>query len=188
MIRNISGKIIDSGASYVVVMTGGIGYKVHATLETIANTANKETISLFTYLSIREDSHDLYGFEDRDSLDFFELLLTVSGIGPKSALAILNVATAKALKSAIASGDSKLVTKTTGIGTKRAEKIILELKDKLSVQESDIKGHREMEDAAEALVALGYSRKEAVEALKNSNPGSHKTEDRIKEALKVIGK
>lgn len=188
MISELTGCVSRKGDCFVVIGVGGVGFKVSTTREALEQLRPNATVTLFTYLAVREDALELYGFLDKDSRDFFELLLTVSGIGPKSALAILNVAAVKILKSAIASGDASHLTKTTGIGTKKAEKIVLELRDKLDVLESEIGGHKEAADAIDALQALGYSRREAQDALKKVPHTTSSTEAKIKEALKTLGK
>lgn len=190
MIAQIEGKISHQDKNYVVVVNAGIGYKIYATRETIDEIIKQKAdkVSLWIYEAIREDARDLYGFSDRDSLYFFELLLSVSGIGPKSALAILNIAPVKTLRSAIATGDPAHLTKTTGIGTKKAEKIILELRDKLDVSEGEISEHKDEADVMEALKALGYSEKEVREAAKKVPKGIVTAEEKIKQALKLLGR
>lgn len=190
MIGRLTGSVVVREGTYAIIDVGGIGYKVFASKETLVELGQKKDspVSVWTYLAVREDALDLYGFIEKDSLRFFELLLSVSGIGPKSALAILNIAPVKTLESAIASGDPSHLTKTTGIGRKKAEKIILELKDKIEMLEGEIDAHREAEDVMEALQALGYSRRDAQEALKKIPKGTASTEVKIKEVLKLLGK
>jgi len=171
----------------MVVETGGIGYKVFATSDLIERSLLHSSISVWTYPAIRENSHDLYGFETIDELDFFELLIGISGIGPKSALNILNVASLESLKHAVSSGDTSHLVKVSGIGKKNAEKIVLELKGKFEENENQA-GMKEEVDALEALKSLGYGHKEAREALKAVSDKATKTGDRIKEALKILGK
>lgn len=190
MIGRISGTIIHRGKGELVVEASGVGFLIYvkqATLDEIAKS--KETsVALWTHHAVRENSAELYGFLHRETLEFFELLIQVSGIGPKSALAILNVAPVPALKSAIASGDATHLTKTTGIGTKKAEKIILELRDKVDSLDSEPAGHNEISDAIDALQALGYTRREAQDALRKVPHAITSTEAKIKEALKLLGK
>lgn len=192
MIAHLSGKLIFSSDRFVIIETAGVGYKVRTTLETLhalQNKAEKE-VSLWIHTSVREDALDLYGFENRMDLDFFEMLISVSGIGPKSALGILNIAPVGHLKEAIAAGDSGALTKVSGIGSKGAQKIILELRDKVGGHGVSTGGGmlREERDALEGLVALGYSERDAREALKKVPPDIKGTGARIKEALKKIGK
>src|SRR3990167_11176712 len=134
-----------------------------------------ETASLWIHTAVREDALDLFGFPAESDLEFFELLLTVSGIGPKSALGILNVAPAETLRSAIAAGNASYLTNVSGIGKKTAQKILFELKDKVVVAAGSDSLASD-EDALEAMRALGYSMQEAREALKQvpaSVVGSH---------------
>lgn len=189
MIESLRGIVSHVDEGYAVIDVHGIGYKVFCTRETLGalGKVGGETL-IWTYLSVRENALDLYGFSDRETLSFFTLLLSVSGIGPKSALAILSVASVRALKSAIASGDPDYFKKTTGIGTKKAEKIILELRDKLDIAEGELGEHRESADAVDALEALGYSRREAESALKKLPKDITSAEAKIKEALKYLGR
>lgn len=190
MIAQIEGKISHAGNGFIIVNAGGVGYKVNLTKEELEDVAktNRKEISLWTHLSVREDAMDLYGFAERDSLNFFELMISVSGIGPKSALAILNIASVKTLQSAIASGDPEHFTKTTGIGTKKAEKIILELRDKLHVPAGEISAQKDEADVIEALKALGYSEREARDSLKKIAKGKLSAEQKIKQALKNLSR
>jgi len=182
MIGSVRGKVTLKTSKYIIVETGGVGYKVSVTPETISKI--KEEAFLWTHAYVREDAIDLYGFPDRDTLGFFELLLTVPTIGPKSALAILGVASLETLHRAISSSDTSYLTKVSGIGRKTAEKIVLELKDKVAEgTEVSLKGEL---DALEALRSLGYSQSEAREALKKVN-NSGDASSKIKEALKILG-
>lgn len=186
MISHLNGKTIYKEEKYLIIEVNNVGYKVFAPLEIIEKGVLDAPISLWTYLAIRENAHDLYGFELKDELDFFELLIGISGIGPKTALGILNVASISALKKAASSGDTSHLTKVSGIGKKNAEKIVLELKGKF--EEDDNLGFKEEVDALEALKSLGYSHKDARDALKNVSSTATNTSDRIKAALKILGK
>lgn len=192
MIAHLSGKLIFSSDRFVVLETGGVGYKVRVPLETLRylRAKNEESISLWIYTSVREDALDLYGFEHQTELDFFELLISVSGIGPRTALGILNIAPVAHLREAIANGDSGALTKVSGIGAKGAQKIILELRDKVGTgsREPGSTTLGEERDAIEGLVALGYAEREAREALKQVPADVKGTGARIKSALKKIGK
>ncbi|HPI66812.1 MAG TPA: Holliday junction branch migration protein RuvA, partial [Candidatus Paceibacterota bacterium] len=151
----------------------------------------EESIKLWVHTAVRENSIDLYGFLDIEELSFFELLLDVSGIGPKSALSTLSVAPVSTLRKAIASGDTTYLNKVSGIGRKTAEKIIIELKDKLKEYEGDIATSRVMQeerDILEALRTLGYSQDEAREAIKKIPSNMTEMNNRLKEALKIIGR
>jgi Holliday junction DNA helicase RuvA len=134
---------------------------------------------------VREDALDLYGFLNREELEFFEMLINVSGIGPRSALAILGIASIETLRKAIGTGDTSYLTKISGIGRKTAEKIVIELRDKMGKELGG--GSLQVElDALEALKSLGYSQNEARETLKKVSPNTN-TNTKIKEALKILG-
>jgi Holliday junction DNA helicase RuvA len=134
---------------------------------------------------VREDALDLFGFSEYQELEFFQMLLSVSGIGPRSALTILGIATTETLKKAIGSGDISYLTKISGIGKKTAEKIVIELRDKLEDSGADSNLQGEL-DALEALKSLGYSQAEAREALKKVKSDAD-TNTKVREALKILG-
>ena len=190
MIARISGRVIDKGEKHAVIDVSGVGYKVYCSNDTLASLGLDGPASLHTHLIVREDALDLYGFGSADDQAFFEMLISVSGIGPKSALGILNVTSTDSLRQAIGTGDTGYLTKVSGIGRKTAEKIVLELRDKLranvSMQESP-SNLRAESDAVEALKALGYSQNEARDALKEVPAGVTATNERIREALKILG-
>lgn len=194
MISHLSGTLLLANDRFIVLDVQGVGYKVRVSLDTlhaIKNTAtNAQKISLWTHLVVREDILDLYGFLNENELDFFELLISVSGIGPRSALGILNVAPIEHLKEAIGKGDVSSLTKVSGIGSKSAQKIVLELKDKVGFIITDKYSNvlHDENDAIEGLQALGYSGKEAREALKQTPPEIAGTGNRIKYALKYLSK
>lgn len=191
MISRLTGMVIEIAEKYAVVDVHGVGYKVYAGPETLATLSQNNTGTVHTYLVVREDALDLYGFQSGEELDFFEMLLSVSGIGPKSALGILSMATLDTLKQAIGTGDTGYLTKVSGIGRKTAEKIVLELRDKLrahlSANDSPTTLRAES-DVVEALKSLGYSQNEARDALKEVPADVVGTNARIKEALKILGK
>lgn len=167
-----------------MVETGGVGYKVNTSLDLLTRVREGQDITLFIYTNVREDTLDLYGFENYEELEFFELLLGVSGIGPRGALTVLDVASLETLKKAIGSEDTSYLTKISGIGRKTAQKIVIELKDKVGKFEgADL---QEEMDAMEALKALGYKEREAREALKQIPEGTN-TNTRIHQALKILG-
>ena len=185
MIGSIKGKIILKTEKFILVETNGVGYKVNVSPEILTKTQKKEDeIFLFIHTHVREDALDLYGFLDQKELEFFEMLLNVSGIGPRSALAILGITTIETLRKAINTGDTSYLTKISGIGRKTAEKIIIELRDKMGKELSGSSLQVEL-DALEALKSLGYSQGEAREALKKVTPDSN-TNTKIKEALKIL--
>lgn len=189
MISQVRGKIILKTDKFVVIDVGGLGYKVGVSVDTLARLKNKEEVSLWTHLHVREDALDLYGFLDQSELEFFEMLINISGIGPKSALGIIGVAPIETLKKAIASGDNSYLTKVSGVGRKTAEKIVLELRDKLSAlghkaEYGELSGEL---DATLALQSLGYSQNEARDALKKVDSSITDTSAKVKAALKILG-
>jgi len=189
MIASIKGKITLVKDKFIVVEANNIGYKVHVSPEIIDQyTVNrKEDITLFIYSHIREDAFDLYGFTEYSDLEFFEMLISVSGIGPKGALVILGVASTNTLKKAIKQNDLGYLTKISGIGKKTAEKMILELRDKVGIEDSNDNNLQHELDVLEALKALGYSQYQVREALKQIGNDTD-TNTKIKEALKILGK
>lgn len=187
MIGTLNGTIRHKNLNALVVDVGGVGYKVLVTTETALEVTPSSPIFLWTHLVVRETALELFGFLDKETLDMFELLITISGIGPKSALSILNVATPSMLRQAVASADTSYLTRVSGIGKKNAEKIVLELKDKLKITKED-KGvdMRSEGDALEALVSLGYSERDAREALKRVPKETEGASERVKAALKLL--
>lgn len=189
MIGHIEGKVLKVAEGSAIVSCGGVGYKLACTKDALAHLKVGDRAALWTHLAVREDILDLYGFETEESLRFFQLLLGVSGIGPKSALAILDLATIELLRSAISGENASYLTKVSGIGKKTAEKIVLELRDKVGVSSgmsaSAMSGD---EEAMEAMRALGYSMQEAREALRNVPATIEKPSERVREALKLTGK
>ncbi len=190
MISHLVGTVLYKTDKFAIIDVSGVGYKVFTTLDTMNSIHMDEKVSLWIYTAVRENSIDLYGFTTNDELGFFELLLDVSGIGPKSALSILAVASTDTLKKAIATGDTSYLNKVSGIGRKTAEKIVLELRDKLHAHTGEgntssmLRGES---DALEALKTLGYSHVEARDALKQVPASIDTTNARIKEALKILG-
>lgn len=180
MIAFVKGRIDDISEENVVIDTGGIGYDVKISTGTAASLPGiGEEVKLYTYTCVREDMFSLYGFLTRDDLEIFKKLITVNGIGPKGGLAILSAMSADDLRFAIISGDAAVISKAPGIGKKTAERVILDLKDKISLEDTLI--HKEMNqlnagggltdhharnEAVEALTALGYSATDALHAVK----------------------
>jgi Holliday junction DNA helicase RuvA len=188
MISHLSGKILHKDDSYLVLEVGGVGYKVFMT-GNMLELLKEENAALWIYTSIRENSHDLYGFLIRSELEFFELLISVSGIGPKTALGILNAAPIDALRHAVQRGNVAHLVKIGGIGKKNAEKIVIELQEKLGeIENLSDDAMQAEEDAVEALSSLGYTTKDAREALKEVPENVSSASERVKQALKVLGK
>lgn len=188
MIGHLEGVVKALNAGRTILSVGGVGYKVAATKETLATLRIGQTTSLWTHLAVRETALDLYGFVEEEELRFFDLLLTVSGIGPKSALAVLDVASVETLRTAIARGNAGYLTNVSGIGKKTAEKIVLELKDKVGLGAEGATGAlKDDEEALEAMRSLGYSPQEARDALRSVSHEIVGSNDRLREALKLIG-
>lgn len=174
----------------MVINVGGVGYKVFMSSDALAKVAEAgEKAKIFTHHYIREDAMDLYGFLSSLDLIFFEVLIAISGVGPKMAMAILAIAPTEMLASAIVKGDVTFFTRVSGVGRKTGEKIILELRDKVQKLGIDIEefefGDHEVLDALES---LGYSAREAQDALRGLNKDIKGVENRIKEALKMLGR
>ena len=190
MLSHLKGKIIFSREKFVILEVNGVGYKIFIIPEILKAIKNQNTVSLWTHFSVRETSQELYGFLEYSELEFFELLIKISGVGPKSALGVLAVAPLDIIKRAISTNDVSYLTKVSGIGKRIAEKIVLELKDKLGqLEESGERNPllKEDSDVLEALQSLGYSLREARSALKEIPEGVTGANERIKEALKIMG-
>lgn len=199
MIATLNGKLIIKELNYVVVECGGVGLKCFVTQNTHATVGNiGDTVFLHTYLAVREDALDLYGFADSAELETFKLITSVSGVGSKIGLAILSEFTADKIMLYIASGDAKSLTAAAGVGIKLAQRIVLELKDKvgsISVGDTsiDVKAvgnataHSASREAIEALVSLGYTQSEASLAVGRLDP-SLDTNELIKQALKSLAR
>ena len=192
MISLLEGNIEFKGERFIVINAGGVGYKVYLVPETIRSTADiGNTVRVWTHLAVREDALDLFGFVHYAELQFFELLISIPAIGPRSALNILGVAPLDTLKKAIASGETAYLTSVSGIGRKLAEKIVLELKDKIGAMgTAEALGAtlREEAEAIEALTSMGYSMKEARDALTQVDPAISGMQKRLQEALKLLGR
>lgn len=184
-----------------VIDCGGVGYKLTVSATTHASIGGKvgSEVKLFSYLAVREDAMELYGFYSEEELDAYKLLTTVSGIGPKAAIAILSVFTPKTLAAAIASGDTRAIARANGVGSKTAARVVLELKDKFSLfgEGEDIPAEggsyaptaasSGFAEATEVLTVLGFSRAEIANALKKADP-SLDSEALVKYALKQLTK
>lgn len=187
----IKGNLARKAESYAVVEANGVGYKIITTKSSLANIKDGE-VTFYTYLYVREDIFDLYGFSTTEERSAFELLISVNGVGPKAAIAILSCVTAAELAIAIVTNQPKAITVAQGVGNKMAQKIILELKDKIKSQ--DIKPSNysaalvpEEDDTVNALVALGYNQAEIITALRDV-PQEYSVEEKIKYGLKNLMK
>lgn len=188
MFGHITGKIFDLKGTRAIVKTGGLGLVAHSTPSFLGKLRVGSEASFWIHTAVRENSIDLYGFETEEELRVFELLITVSGVGPKSALAILSVAGVKAIEEAVASGDTSSITKISGIGRKTAEKIVLELSGKLVATSMGGGKASEDVDVFEALKSLGYRDREVQETIKNMPDTLAGANEKIKYALKNLGK
>ena len=198
MIASVRGKLLYSDAASVVVECGGVGYKCFVTKNTLYNLPEKnDEVFLYTHLAVREDAMDLYGFGSLDELNAFKLITSVNGVGAKIGIAILSEFSPQRLLLAIASNDAKMLTAASGVGIKLAQRIVLELKDKVgSVEGTDssaisaVSVARESSSSAEAieaLVSLGYNKSEATLAVSRLD-GSLASDQLIKEALKTLAR
>ena len=191
MISRLKGILETKAEKYVIMDIGGVGFKVFVSAATLENLpAAGQSATLHTHLNVREEALDLYGFLTQEELKFFELLLTISGVGPKVALGVLSIASVKTLVSAIAKGEVEFLTKVSGIGTKIAQKIILELKDKIIKLGFEAGEAATLEDyeVIDALIGLGYTPNQARRAVRDLPKDVKGVEKRIKEALKTLGK
>ena len=201
MISYIRGELVAVEKEKVIIDVGGVGYGIfmpESAMGLLPQMGNE--VKLYTYLNVREDAMQLFGFLTRDDLEIFKLLIGVSGIGPKGGLSILSKMTADDLRFAIMSGDSKAISAAPGIGKKTAEKVIIELKDKLDIEQilnpsdSETKSAIKMDssanevqsEAVQALVALGYGSTESLKAVNKVNSENMTVEEVLKQALKNL--
>lgn len=190
MIAHIKGKIAEKFNNSVIVDVNGVGYEIALTSLDFEDTNLDEERKFYTYHKISENSEDLYGFSTLAAKKIFELLISVNGVGPKAGMAILSLATPEEVRNAIANADVAFVSKAAGVGKKSAERVIVDLRDKVGVPShygaTEIIGTgatEEHDEALDALMALGFPLKEATEALANVDKNLS-TEQRVKEALK----
>lgn len=195
MYEYIKGIFKSIGKEYIVIECGNIGYKIFTSGSTISNMPSTENeVKIFTHQIVREDFIGLYGFLTKEEIEMFNLLIAINGVGPKAALSLMSIASVSNLKYAIITEDEKLIVKAPGIGKKTAQRIILELKDKVGkgegVQvtslEELVDGHNEkLAEAVGALMALGYSDKEAEKAVEKADR-TKSVEEIIKECLRIL--
>ena len=194
MIDQLTGKLLSSNDSYLVIEVGGLGIKVNIPKTPSKNLKMNEIMSFSTYLHVREDALDLYGFENESDRGLFLMLISISGIGPKLGLTIISGLAPEKLKMKIISGDVKALTSIPGVGAKTAKRIIIELKDKFSNINSETLGFEDeidskiYKDVISALDGLGYKEKESKKALKQLDlDNSNQTiENLIREVLKIL--
>ncbi len=182
MIGYLSGTVLDIRGDHLILLVSGVGYKVLTPLSLLVNTQENSTLSLHVHTHVREDQLSLFGFQDESELFVFEKLISVSGIGPKSALSMLSTNSPSSLAQAIETGDVTTLSRTPGVGKRTAEKIIIELKGKLSHLASG-EENKEIEEVRLAIEALGYSSKEIHDALKDVESKGRSTGAIIKDAL-----
>lgn len=193
MIYSLKGKLIHTEPELAVVECGGVGYACKTTFNTLQKISGEENIMLYTYLNVREDAVELFGFAEREELKCFKLLMSVNGVGAKAATAILSAMNTQQFALCVATGDSKALTKVKGIGAKTAQRIILELKDKLAGETISVRGQSadistaaavgsNIAEAVTALEVLGYTEGEALSVLGKLDP-SLPVEELIKKSL-----
>lgn len=195
MISSVRGEVLEVALDHVVIEAAGIGYRVNATPSTLATLRQGSEARLVTAMIVREDSMTLYGFLDRDTRDLFLTLLSVSGVGPRLGMATLAVHDAPALRQALADSDVAALTRVPGIGKRGAERMVLELRDKIgsaggSAPAPAVNGHAVRSPVVEALVGLGFAAKQAEEATDNVLAGDHDatTSSALRSALSLLGK
>ncbi len=203
MFYYLSGTLAHRESGIAVIDCGGVGYKLNVSQNTLAeldkNASRTDKAKLYTHMSVREDDVELFGFYTEEELDTFKLLLTVSGIGPKAAMAILSTFTPDGLARAVTAEDTKAISRANGIGAKTAARIVLELKDKLSyigdtdnapqsARQAVKKSDSKLSEAAEALAALGYGRSEISSVLAKINTEGMQSGDIIRAALALFMK
>ena len=195
MIASVRGEVLDVALDHVVIEAAGVGYKLMATPSTLATLRRGSEARLITAMIVREDSMTLYGFPDADARDLFLTLLGVSGVGPKIALATLAVYDAQALRQALADGDVSALTRVPGIGKRGAERMVLELRDKIgpvgtTAAVTLVNGHAVRGPVIEALVGLGFVVKQAEEATDKvlANEPEATTSTALRSALSLLGK
>lgn len=191
MIATLTGIVAEKLSEVLVLEIDGVGYGILVTNEDFGGLTVGEKVKVYVHEHIRENSYDLYGFCSQDSKRLFEQLLDVNGVGPKMALNILGVGSADAVRTAIAAGDTKYIQAASGVGKRVAERVVVELKDKVGLVSSEgatdfLQGPAMSDEAVQALVALGFTPQDATFALQKIDAGLS-TEDRIKHALKDAG-
>ena len=197
MIDQLTGKLLSTCDSYIVIDIGGLGIKVNIPKISSKNFKINEVMSFSTYLHVREDALDLYGFENESDRSLFLMLISISGIGPKLGLTIISGLAPEKLKMKIISGDVKALTSIPGVGAKTAKRIIIELKDKFSKIDSETLGFEDeidskiYKDVVSALGVLGFKEAESKKAIKQldldkSSKSTQSIENLIREALKIL--
>lgn len=191
MIGSVRGKVILKDGNYLIVETSGVGYRILVSSKVSLSTKTEDTAMFYTYTHVREDELSLFGFKEAEDLKLFENLIGVSGIGPKTAMSIFSVLTRQEIVNAVMKGDTSVFSGIPRLGTKNAQKIIIELKNKLgdsgSLDINSITGEAN-DEVVEALTAFGFSRREVGDALRKIDQNVTTPEEKIKLALKNLGK
>lgn len=192
MIGSLSGTVELRDDPYLLINVSGVGYKVLAATDVLSKVNGEgDSIKLFTYTHVRDDALELYGFLTRDDLKLFESLLSVSGIGPKTAMSVFAIGNSEEIRQAIAQSNVSFFTSVPRLGKKNAQKIIIELKSKIgSVRELDLTGDelKEHEQVIEVLKTFGFTGKEATEAIRSIKGKGETTEEKVRLALRYLGK
>ncbi len=193
MITHIRGKLVEKNPTYAIIECNGVGYFLHISLNTFSKIPDSEAVILYTHLSIREDAHTLFGFADKTEREIFRLLVSVSGVGPSTARTMLSSMTTDQIQQAIASEDTPTIQSVKGIGAKTAQRVIIDLKDKIlktyELQEDSVNSNNTLkEEALSALEVLGFTRKQVekmIQKIIQESP-SISLENIIKQALKNL--
>lgn len=189
MIALLEGPIAAIRHDSAIVLAGGVGYKVHLTPYTLGKIAGSSSARFHIFTNVREDAITLYGFLDEGELVMFELLISVNGVGPKMALGILSVAEPASIRAAVVGKDISILTRISGVGKRTAERILLDLENKVgALTEEGLKGATEESELIEALSSMGYAPGEVREAMKMIAPETTRVEEKIGALLKVLGK
>ena len=191
MIAHLNGKMVEKTPTHIIIECGGVGYFVKISLNTFSCLGSDENIKLFTQLQVREDAHTLYGFHSLSEREMFNHLISVSGIGANTAILMLSAMTSDEIAAAIINGDAPLIQSIKGIGAKTAQRVIIDLKDKVAKAEFmteniAVSNNTNQNDALTALLALGFDKKRAEKAVNKVIKDDQSVEEMIKEALKVL--
>lgn len=191
MIGRLNGRLIEKNPTDLLIECGGVGYEVKISLNTYSQLGSEESISVYTKLIVREDAHILYGFANKEEREMFNHLISVSGIGPNTAMIMLSSLVPDEIAQAIMSEDVPTIQKIKGIGTKTAQRVIIDLKSKVSKMELSTENifssnNRNRFDALNALVSLGFDKKSAEKVLDKLDTGTQSVEELIKEALRNL--
>lgn len=203
MFYHVSGELVVCESYFSVIDCGGVGYKLSTSLNTADSLAGKlgERVKLYTHLAVREDAMELFGFYTVEELDIFRLLLTVSGVGPKAAISILSILTPEKFSLAVCTEDTRAIAKASGVGSKTAARVVLELKDKVTSVAAPVRteaaapakralprSSQKLNDATDALTVLGFNKNQILDALSGMDITDMPLDKIIKNALKHLGR